>query len=98
MKQVKLLLLSSTRFPYFTFPLGHADMQSLHTHSTLGRSSKRLPIHSVMKRITTAERAPATCGEESVKRETIHLYQRKKVKEQLHKINDVVSQNARVHD
>lgn len=30
--------------------------------STFGKSSKRTPIQSVMKRMTIAERAPATCS------------------------------------
>lgn len=54
----------------FTLRLGHMCVlmlvlvQTPTVHSTLGRASNRVPIQSVMKRITIADRAPATCGEE----------------------------------
>lgn len=35
--------------------------------STFGKFSKRTPIQSVMKRITIAERAPATCRDTKTK-------------------------------
>lgn len=35
--------------------------------STFGKSTKRTPIQSVMKRITIAERAPATCSDTKTK-------------------------------